>query len=99
MSFLTFSPLTKLSKYTLFALAGLFSVFAVWAAFGFSYPSPTHPLETALNDISKVMSFITAITLFIDVGKGGRRNQLDSIDKTGSRIFGLQLAPCQGPTA
>jgi len=74
MSFLTFSPLTKLSKYTLFSLAGLFFVFAVWAAFGFSYPSPTHPLETALNAISKVMSFITAITLFVDIGEGGRRH-------------------------
>jgi hypothetical protein len=62
-SFLTFSPLTRLSRYTLFSLAGLFVVFAVWAAFGFSYPSD--PLHTALNDISKVLSFVTAITFFL----------------------------------
>jgi hypothetical protein len=63
MSFLTFSPLTRLSKYTLFSLAGFFLVFAVWAAFGFSYPS--NPLDTAFNDISKVLSFVTAITFFL----------------------------------
>lgn len=63
MSFLTFSPLTRLSRYTLFSLAGFFVVFAVWAAFGFSYPSD--PLDTAFNDISKVLSFVTAITFFL----------------------------------
>jgi hypothetical protein len=63
MSFLTFSPLTRLSRYTLFSLAGFFVAFAVWAAFGFAYPSD--PLATAFNDISKVLSFVTAITLFL----------------------------------
>jgi hypothetical protein len=63
MSFLTFSPLTRLSRYTLFSLAGFFVAFAVWAAFGFSYPSD--PLNTAFNDISKVLSFVTAITFFL----------------------------------
>jgi len=66
MSFLTFSPLTRLSRYTLFSLAGFFAVFAVWAAFGFSYPSD--PLDTALNDTSKVVCFVAAVTLFL----GGR---------------------------
>jgi hypothetical protein len=63
MSFLTFSPLTRLSRYTLFSLAAFFVVFAVWAAFGFAYPSD--PLDTAFNDISKVLSFVAAITLFL----------------------------------
>jgi hypothetical protein len=73
MSFLTFSPLTRLSKYTLFSLAGFFVVFAVWAAFGFSYPSD--PLDTAFNDISKVLSFVTAITLFL----GTKTEQTDGV--------------------
>lgn len=64
MSFLTFSPLTRLSRYALFSLAAFFAVFAVWAAFGFSYPSD--PLDTAFNDISKVLSFVTAITFFLE---------------------------------
>ena len=66
MSFLTFSPLTRLSRYTLFSLAGLFVVFAVWAAFGFAYPSD--PLHTAFNAISKVLSFVVAITFFLGAG-------------------------------
>ena len=63
LSFLTFSPLTRLTRYTFFSLAGFFLVFAVWAAFGFSYPS--NLLDTAFNDISKVLSFVTAITFFV----------------------------------
>ena len=64
-SLLTLSPLTKLSKYTLFSLAGMFFVFAVWTFFGFSYPSD--PISFTLNGISKVLSFVTAITLFLKV--------------------------------
>jgi hypothetical protein len=52
-----------LSKYTLFSLAGVFYVFALWALLGFSYPSSFIPL--ALNDASKILSFVTAITLFL----------------------------------
>jgi hypothetical protein len=63
LSLLTLSPLTKLSKYTLFSLAGMFFVFAIWAFFGFSYPSD--PIPFALNVASKILSFVTAITLFL----------------------------------
>ena len=66
-SLLTISPLTKVSKYTLFSLAGMFFVFAVWALFGFSYPS--NPISLTLNDTSKILSFATAITLFLQAGK------------------------------
>jgi hypothetical protein len=69
LSLLTFSPLTKLSKYTLFSLAGMFFVFAVWAFFGFTYPSD--PIPFALNGLSKILSFTTAITLFLKAGKRG----------------------------
>jgi hypothetical protein len=61
-SLLTISPLVKISKYTFFSLAGMFFVFAIWALFGFSYP--TSPKILALNAVSKVLCFITAITLF-----------------------------------
>jgi hypothetical protein len=78
MSFLTFSPLTRVSKYTFYTLAGFFAVFAVWAAFGFSYPSD--PLDTAFNDISKVLCFAAAITLFLGdrVALGKETRQADS---------------------
>lgn len=60
---LTLSPLMNLSKYTLFALAAMFLVFAVWACFGFSYPSD--PIPIALNAVSKILSFVAAVTLFL----------------------------------
>jgi hypothetical protein len=63
-SLLTLSPLTNLSKYTLFSLPGMFFVFAVWAALGFSYPTELIPF--ALNGISKILSFVTGITLFLN---------------------------------
>ena len=59
----TTSPQMKLSRYPLFCLAGMFLVFAVWALFGFAYPA--EPVPTACNAISKVLSFATAITLFL----------------------------------
>ena len=67
MSLLLLSPLTNLSKTTMVSQSGMFVVFAVWALFGFSYPS--NPLSFTLNSISKVLSFITAITLFFNTGK------------------------------
>ncbi len=60
---LTLSPLTKISRYTLFTLAGMFFVFSIWALSGFSYPSS--PIPAALNAVSKILCFLTAITLFL----------------------------------
>jgi hypothetical protein len=55
--------LMGIKKSTIFSLAGMFLVFAVWALFGFSYPSS--PIPTALNVTSKILCFVTTITLFI----------------------------------
>lgn len=60
---LALSPVMKLSRYTLFFLAGMFLLFAVWALFGFAYPAS--PLPIALNVISKIMAFATAVSLFL----------------------------------
>ncbi len=71
---LSFSPAVKLTRYTLFLLAGMFLIFAVWAVFGFAYPSA--PIPIALNMISKVVAFATAISLFITTpiaGASGER--------------------------
>ncbi len=62
-SLLTLSPLVKLSRATLYSLSAMFLVFAIWAAFGFAYPSS--PIPIALNAISKILCFVTAITLFL----------------------------------
>lgn len=64
---LTLSPIMKLSRYTLFLMAGMFLIFAVWALFGFAYPYA--PIPVALNMISKVVAFATAVSLFLPQGK------------------------------
>jgi hypothetical protein len=38
-------------------------VFAIWALSGFGYPSA--PLPTALNIVSKILAFVTVLTLFL----------------------------------
>jgi hypothetical protein len=63
ISLLLLSSVTNLSNYAIFSLGGMFIVFAVWAFFGFSYPSDLLPFS--LNEISKVLSFTTAIMLFL----------------------------------
>ena len=60
---LTLSPLMRLSRYTLFLLAAMFLLFAVWALFGFAYPLA--PIPIALNMITKVLAFATAVSLFL----------------------------------
>lgn len=60
---LTFSPFVKLSRATLFLLAGMFLIFVLWAVFGFAYPAT--PIPVALNVISKILAFATAVSLFL----------------------------------
>ena len=64
---LTWSPLMRISKYTLLSLGGMFFVFAVWALFGFSYPST--PIPFALNVLSKVLSFMAGVTLYLPLDR------------------------------
>jgi hypothetical protein len=63
IALLTLLPSMKISKYTLYSLAGMSFVFAVWAVFGFHYPN--EPIPYALNAISKVLSFVSVVTLFL----------------------------------
>lgn len=63
LSLLALAPLVKLSRPTFFCLALMLLVFAVWALAGFGYPSA--PFLLAMNDVSKVLAFITALSLFV----------------------------------
>ncbi|HSW97897.1 MAG TPA: hypothetical protein VLF89_08785 [Candidatus Saccharimonadales bacterium] len=62
LALLTFSPLMKITKYTFYSLAGMFSIFTLWSMWGFAYPSTA--IVLGFNIISKILAFITAITLF-----------------------------------
>jgi hypothetical protein len=78
---LSLSPIMKMSRYTCMLLASMFLVFAVWALFGFAYPSA--PLPIALNAISKVLAFATAVSLFFS----------DFADRKIARTAPPQVAP------
>jgi hypothetical protein len=60
---LRLSPMVRLTRATFFSFALMLGVFAVWALSGFGYPSASLP--TALNIVSKVLAFVTVLTLFL----------------------------------
>ena len=60
---LRLSPMVRLTRATFFSFALMLGVFAVWALSGFGYPSA--PLPTTLNIASKILAFVTALTLFL----------------------------------
>jgi hypothetical protein len=63
LALLTLSPMVQLSRATFFSFASILVVFAVWGLSGFGYPSA--PLPYALNVVSKILAFVTALSLFL----------------------------------
>jgi hypothetical protein len=59
---LRLSPLVRLTRVTFCSFALMLGVFAIWAWAGFGYPSAPVPLT--LNIVSKLLAFVTALTLF-----------------------------------
>jgi Protein of unknown function (DUF3089) len=53
----------RLTRATFLSFALMLGVFAVWALDGFCYPSA--PVPFALNVASKILAFVTALTLFL----------------------------------
>ena len=63
LALLTWSPMIRLSRATFYAFALMLAVFGVWALAGFEYPST--PVPYALNVVSKLLAFVTILTLFL----------------------------------
>jgi hypothetical protein len=63
LSLLTLTPMVRLVRPACFWLALMLLVFAVWALAGFGYPSA--PVPIALNVVSKLLAFVTALSLFV----------------------------------
>jgi hypothetical protein len=63
LALLSMSPAAALHRETLWCFAGMLLVFAVWSLLGFSYPST--PGLITLNVLSKILAFLTALTLFL----------------------------------
>jgi hypothetical protein len=65
LALLTLSPMVRLTRATFWSFAAMLAVFAVWALSGFGYPSA--PLPITLNVVSKILAFVTVLTLFLPV--------------------------------
>jgi hypothetical protein len=63
LALVTLSPMVRLSRATFWSFALMLAVFAVWAVAGFGYPSA--PVPIALNVVSKILAFVTVLTLFL----------------------------------
>jgi hypothetical protein len=83
LSLLTMSPMVKLSRSTFFCLALMLLVFAVWALAGFGYPSAPAPF--AMNAVSKIIAFVTALSMFFPEWFTWRRESRS--------VGGLEQAP------
>ena len=76
LSLLTASPMVRLQRVTCFGFASMLAVFAIWALFGFGYPG-TEPAYT-LNVMSKLLAFVTALTLFLPAAARNRPDRSPS---------------------
>lgn len=56
------APTVRLTRATFFSFALMLAVFAVWALTGFGYPGA--PVPITLNVVSKLLAFVTVLTLF-----------------------------------
>jgi hypothetical protein len=63
MLLLRLSPMARLTRVTFFSFALMLAVWVGWALDGFGYPSG--PIPTTLNIVSKILAFVTALTLFL----------------------------------
>ena len=63
LALLTLSPMVRLSRATFLSFAAILVVFAIWALAGFGYPSA--PVPITLNVVSKILAFVTVLTLFL----------------------------------
>jgi hypothetical protein len=72
LALLSLSPVLRISRATCWCFALMLAVFAIWSLEGFSYPSATVP--TLLNALSKIIAFVTTLTLFLPLR--GRDNTL-----------------------
>jgi hypothetical protein len=102
LALLTVSPRVQVSRSTFLSFALMLIVFAVWALAGFGYPSA--PLPIALNMVSKVLAFGTALTLFLPLRHGAEvpaadhpRQQVEQTSRVPvaawSSVFGGADAP------
>ena len=95
LALLILSPMVRLTRATFFTFALMLLVFAVWALDGFGYPSAPAPI--ALNMVSKVLAFATALTLFLPPRLSQWRTAQPS--RPGTEQTTLPVLPNPGPAS
>ena len=60
---LTLSPMVRVRRSTFVCFALMIGVFGIWALSGFGYPQSALPFT--MNVVSKILAFVTALTLFL----------------------------------
>jgi len=83
------SPMVRLTRATFVTFALMLLVFAVWALDGFGYPSAPAPI--ALNMVSKLLAFATALTLFLRPRLSQWRTTVISEDVTAPPVLDTVL--------
>jgi ABC-2 type transport system ATP-binding protein len=89
---LRLSPMVRLTRATFFSFALMVGVFAIWALSGFGYPSA--PLPTTLNIISKILAFVTVLTLFLPqrpAPEPDSKEQAETDSKEQAQVVGSPL--------
>ncbi len=92
---LRLSPAVRLRRATFFSFALLLGVFAVWALSGFGYPSA--PLPTALNIASKILAFVTVLTLFPSRRPAPEPEPEQALEPRPEQALEPRLAQAAGP--
>jgi hypothetical protein len=89
---LTLSPMVRVRKSTFFCFALMIGVFGVWALFGFGYPQSALPIT--MNAVSKILAFITALTLFLPARRRARAARTSVPPESAAASMG---SPAPGP--
>lgn len=78
LSLLSLVPTVRLTKSTFLCFALMLLVFAAWALSGFGFPAT--PGSYAFNVVSKVIAFVTALTLFIPAPEPSTASEPDALE-------------------
>jgi len=62
LSLLSMTPMVRVARPACYCFAVMLLVYAVWALGGFGYPNTAFAI--AMNDVSKILAFVTALSLF-----------------------------------
>lgn len=82
---LTASPVVRLSRATFWCFAAMLAVFAGWGLIGFAYPSAPAPF--ALNVASKILAFLTALSMFVPDRSQPRTPELEPAETAWTTVM------------